>query len=146
MPGSLSFGLHKTLDVSTIITDLPTYKVLNTIAPIFDLTTMVVIGSLSGQKKILLDNSGDVLTAIYSYSVTFVPATNVKGIMSFNFAYNADQLKAGGETEVIGTFIGPIDAAVSSGVFLNQNGTATKVKDSSDVRKYYIVYPSSHHN
>lgn len=140
MPGSLFFGLDKKLDVSTVITDLPTYKVINTIAPVFDLTTKVVIGTLSGQKQILIDLNGNALSAIYTYSATFVPATNVKGVLSFTFAYTADQLEPNGETELVGTYTGPIDPAVSSGVFLNENGTTTKVKDSSDVRKYYVDY------
>jgi len=146
MPGSLSFGLDKTLDVSTIVTDLPTYKVINTIAPVFDLSTKVKIGTLVGQKQIIKDGNGNALSAKYSYSATFVPATNVKGVLSFNFAYTADQLQANGESELAGTYTGPIDASVSSGVFLNENGTTTKVKDSSNVRKYYVNYPYGYAN
>ena len=146
MPGSLSFGLDKTLDVSTVITDVPTYKVINTLAPVFDLTTKVVIGNLFGQKKITKDVNGNALGASYDYNVTFYPATNVKGVSSFNFVYTADQLQPNGESELVGTYTGPIDAAVSSGVFLGQQGTARKVKDSSKFCKYYLDFPYGYSN
>jgi hypothetical protein len=146
MPGSLSFGVDKTLDVSTTITDLPTYKVINTLAPVFDLTTKVVIGSIIGQKQIIKDGNGNALGATYTYNVTFLPATNVKGVMSFVLVFTADQLVAGGESEVVGTYTGAIRSSVSSGVFLNENGTTTKIKDSSTIRKYYVDYPYGYAN
>lgn len=146
MPGSLSFGLDKKLDVSTVVTDLPTYKVINTLAPINDLQTGVVIGSLFGQKQIIKGVNGNALSAKYSYSATFLPDTNVKGVLSFIFAYTADQLSANGETEVIGTSNGPIDFPVSSGVFLGQEGTARKVKDATDICKYFVDYPFGYAN
>jgi hypothetical protein len=146
MPGTLSFGVDKNLDVSVVITDLPTYKVVNTLAPVFDLTTKVVIGSLVGQKEILKDGQGNALGATYTYAVTFIPETNVKGVSSFTLVYTADQLLAGGESEVAGTYTGAIRSSVSSGVFLNENGTTTKVKDSTAIRKYYVDYPYGYAN
>jgi hypothetical protein len=146
MPGTLSFGVDKNLDVSVVITDLPTYKVVNTLAPVFDLTTKVVIGSLVGQKEILKDGQGNALGATYTYAVTFIPETNVKGVSSFTLVYTADQLLAGGESEVAGTYTGAIRSSVSSGVFLNENGTTTKVNDSSNILKYYVDYPYGYAN
>lgn len=146
MPGSLSFGLDKNSDVSRVITDLPTYKVIQTDAPIFDLSTNVVIGELTGTKNITKDASGNVVLAVYNYLGTFLPITNVKGIFSFSIAYNADQLAPSGETEVQGSFPGNIDLSVSSGVFLGQQGNVLKVKDSSNIRKYYVDYPYGYAN
>jgi hypothetical protein len=146
MPGSLSFGLNKNLDSSVVITDLPTYKVINSAAPVFDLTTNVVIGTLFGQKQISKDGKGNALGALYTYNVTFVPATNVTGGMSFVFAYKANELVAGGESELAGTYVAPIRSSVSSGVFLNENGTTIKVKDSTDIRKYYVNFPYGYAN
>ena len=146
MPGSLSFGLNKNLDVAKVIVDTPTYKVIQQIAPIFDLSTSVVIGTLTGTKNITKDANGNVLLAVYNYIGNFLPVTNVKGIFSFNLSLTADELSANGETEVLGSFLGPIDLTVSSFVFLNQEGQVRKVKDSSDIRKYYVEYPFGYAN
>lgn len=146
MPGSLSFGLDKNTDLVRVVTDLPTYKVVQTDAPIFDLSSNVVIGRLTGTKNITKDANGNVVLAVYNYLGTFLPATNVKGIFSFSTAYTADQLSANGETEQLGAYEGNIDLSVSSGVFSGQQGKTLKVKDSTDIRKYYVNYPYGYAN
>jgi hypothetical protein len=146
MPGSFSFGLNKNLDISNVITNLPTYKVVQTEGPIFDLSTNVVIGKLVGTKNITKDTSGNVVLAVYNYIGTFIPVTDVSGIFSFSIAYNANQLAPNGETEITGAFGGNIDISVSSGTFSGQEGKTLKVKDSSDIRKYYIDYPYGYSN
>ena len=146
MPGFLSFDLDKTLEVSTVITDVPTYKVINTLAPVFDHDTKVVIGKIVGQKEIIKDIINNDIAAKYTYYVSFSPETNVKGVCSFIFVYTADQLSPNGETVLIDESIGPINSAVSSGVFLGQNGSTRKVKDSSNIEHFHVTYPYGYSN
>jgi hypothetical protein len=140
MPGSLSFGLDKNLETSVVITDIPTYKVINARAPIFDLSTNIVIGFLSVQKEILKAN-GNTIAAKYAHFVAFSPATKVKGALSFIITYLADQLQPNGESALVGIHEGPVNSPVSSGVFLNQNGITTQVIDSTTISKYYVNFP-----
>jgi len=145
MPGSLSFGLDKTLQTSVVVTDIPTYKVINARAPIFDLSSNIVIGFLSVQKEILKAN-GNTIAAKYSHFVAFSPATKVKGALSFIIVYTADQLEPNGESALVGIYDGPINSPVSSGVFLNENGITTQVIDSTTISKYYVNFPYGYAN
>jgi hypothetical protein len=145
MPGSLSFGLNKTLQTSVVVTDIPTYKVINARAPIFDLSSNIVIGFLSVQKEILKAN-GNTIAAKYSHFVAFSPATKVKGALSFIIVYTADQLEPNGESALVGIYDGPVNSPVSSGVFLNENGITTQVIDSTTISKYYVNFPYGYAN
>lgn len=143
MPGYISFGSNKNTNNVNVITDLPTYKVIQDFDFCFDLNTNIPVGELMVLKQIYKDNHGNVLQAIYSYSCYFYP---VKGIFGFNFCYTADELSANGETEKEGEYFASINQANSSGVFLGEQGNVRKVKDASVINKYYVDYPYGYSN
>lgn len=146
MPGILSFKINKALDVENVLIDLPSYKVLQGVTPIFDPKTDKVIGTLLGIKQIYKGPDDTILRGVYSYGVNFVPETGVKGSLTFILLYSASELSPDGTTEQQGTYDGVVDANISSGDFLQQQGLVKKTKDSTGIRKYVVDYPYGYCN
>ena len=106
----------------------------------------IKIGSMIIKKNLFnldaLGNVQDSTSAIYNYEATWDKSTGVKGSSTFVFNLG-NQVLGDGSTEVPGTYYGALDGVGSSGNFRNYGGSAQKIKDDTNIRKYLLDYFTS---
>ena len=138
---SLSFGQNKKLEVSYVSTDTPGYKCVNSRCPVYDLATKVEIGISLEEEDTYFDANGKAILAEHCYHISFYPNTNIKGVVSYAFSYDSEQLLPDGEHRD-GTFVGNVDTACSSGDFLGWEGFASEVH-TGDIRVFTLDFVSN---